>query len=120
MDEESNGELAFLDNLLKQNNRSISLLVYRKHTDTDQYLQYSSEHQTNYKESVASSLFNRAYFIITNKDDLTKENARIKQGLKKNGYQESIISKIFNRITKIMACPSYKSKHKIFKRKRSE
>ena len=99
MDEESNGELAFLDNLLKQNNRSISLLVYRKHTDTDQYLQYSSEHQTNYKESVASSLFNRAYFIITSKDDLTKENSRTKEVLKVNGCQESIIRKNLKKIT---------------------
>ena len=33
--------------------------------------------------------------IITNRDDLTKENARIEQVLKKNRYQESIISKIF-------------------------
>ena len=44
-------------------------------------------------------MFNRAYSIITNKDDLDKENARIKQVLKENGYQESIISKIFKRIT---------------------
>ena len=44
-------------------------------------------------------MFNRAYSIITNKNDLDKENARIKQVLKKNGYQESIISKIFKRIT---------------------
>ena len=35
------------------------------------------------------------YFIISNKYYLTKENAKIKQMLKKNGYQESIISKIF-------------------------
>ena len=40
-------------------------------------------------------LFNRAYSIITNKDDLTKENPRVKQVLKENEYQESIISKIF-------------------------
>ena len=50
-------------------------------------------------KQVDSSLFNRAYSIITNKDDLNKENARIKQVLKENGYQESIISKIFKRIT---------------------
>ena len=56
----------------------ISVLVHRKPTLTDQYLHYS---------------------IITNKDDLTQENARIKQVLKENGYQESIISKIFKRIT---------------------
>ena len=37
--------------------------------------------------------------MITNKDDLTKESVRIKQVLKENGYEESIISKIFKRIT---------------------
>ena len=39
-----------------------------------------------FKESVVSSFFNRAYSIITNKDDLHKESARIKQVLKENGY----------------------------------
>ena len=97
MEEESNGELVFLDTLLKQNNRKISLLVYRKPMHTDQYLHYSSHHQTSCKESIVSSMFNRAYSIITNKDDLYKEKARIKQVLKENGYQESIISKIFKR-----------------------
>ena len=36
--------------------------------------------------------------MITNKDDLTKANARTKQLLKENGFEESIISKIFKRI----------------------
>ena len=80
-------------------------MVYRKPTHTDQYLQYSSHHQTSCKESVVSSLFNRAYSIITNKDDLHKENARIKQVLKKNGYQKRIISKIFKRITNNHSLP---------------
>ena len=88
MEEESNGQLAFLDTLLKWNNAEISVLVYRKPTHTDQYLYYSSHHQTSCKESVVSSLFNRAYSIITNKDDLHKENARIKQVFKENGYRE--------------------------------
>ena len=100
MEEESNGEVvAFLDTLFKQNNGKTSVLVYRKPTHTDQYLHYSPYHQTSCKEKVVSSLFNRAYSIITNKDDLTKENARLKQVPKENGYQESIIIKIFKRIT---------------------
>ena len=99
MEEESKGELALLDTLLKQNIEKISVVVYRKPTHTDKYLHYSSHHQTSCKESAVSSLFNRTYSIITNKDDLTKENARIKQVVKENGYQESIISKIFKRIT---------------------
>ena len=87
MDEETNGKLAFLDTLLKPNDGKFSVLVYRKPTSTDQYLHYRSRHQTSCKESFVSSLFNRAYSIIANKDDLTKENARIKQVLKENGYQ---------------------------------
>ena len=50
-------------------------------------------------------MFDRAYSIITNKDDLHKENAGIKQVLKENGYQESIISKIFRRITNNHSLP---------------
>ena len=46
-----------------------------------------------------SSMFNTAYSIITNEDDLHKDNASIKPVSKENGYQESIISKIFKRIT---------------------
>ena len=91
--------MAFLDTLLKRNNGKISVLVYKNTTNTDQYIYYSSHHQTSCKESVVSSLFNRAYSIIPNKDDLYKENSKIKQVLKENGYQESIISKIFKRIT---------------------
>ena len=66
MEEESNGELAFLDILLKRNNGEISVLVYRKPTHTNQYLHYSSHHQTSCKKSVVSSSFDRAYSIIIN------------------------------------------------------
>ena len=100
-DEESNEELAFLDALLKRNNGEIFVLMYKKPTHTDKYLHYSSHHQTSCKLSVVSSLFNRAYSIITNKDDLHKENARMKQVLKENGYQKSIISKIFQSLPQL-------------------
>ena len=105
MELESDGELAFLDTSLKRNNGEISVFVCRKPTYTDQYLHYSSHHQTSCKESVVSSLFNKAYSIITNKYGLHKEVARIKQVLKENGYQESIISKIFKRITNNHSLP---------------
>ena len=41
MEKESNGELMFLDTLLKWNNVKISLLLYSKPTHTYQYLHYS-------------------------------------------------------------------------------
>ena len=94
MREESNGDLAFLDTLLKRNNCEISVIVYRKPTHTDQYLHYNS-HQKMCKESV---VFSRAYSIITNKDDLHKENTTLKQVLKENRYKESINNKIFKGI----------------------
>ena len=105
MEEESNGELVFLDTLLKRNNENISLFLYRNPTDTDQYLHYTSHHQTSCKESAVSFLFNRAYSIITNRDDLHTENARIKQVLKEHGYQKSIISRIFRKITNNHSLP---------------
>ena len=105
MEEESNGELVFLDTLLKRDNREISVLVYKKPADTDQYLHYSCHHQTSCKGSIVSSLFNIAYSIISNKDDLDKENTRINEVLKENGYQESIISKIFKKITNNPSLP---------------
>ena len=61
---------------------------------TKQYLHYSSHHRTSCNESGVFCLFNRAYSIIPNNDDLIKENARVKQ----NEFQESIVSKIFERI----------------------
>ena len=44
-------------------------------------------------KQVARNVLLNIPLCITNKDDLTKENARINQMLKENGYQESIISK---------------------------
>ena len=88
MEGKSYVEQAFCDTLLKQNNGKISILVYRMPTHTDQYLQYSSHNEAGCKGSFDSSLFNRARFIITNKDDLTKENARIKLMLNENDFQQ--------------------------------
>ena len=56
MEKESNGELAFLDTLLKRNNGEISVLAYKKPTNTDQYLHYSSHHQTSCKIDIEKAL----------------------------------------------------------------
>ena len=60
---------------------------------TDQYLHYNSHHQTSCKETIGSSLFNRAYSVITNKDDLTKGNAKIKHVLKEKDIKKSLLVK---------------------------
>ena len=108
-EEESNGELAFLDTLLKRNDGKISQLIYRK------YLHYSSHHQTSCKVSVVFSLFNRVYSIITNKDDFTKENA-IK------GIKKEFLVKLLRELLLMRACLNRNSKRKpqISWRRRSE
>ena len=53
-------------------------------------------------------MFNRAYSIITNKDDLHKESIKKKQVLKENGHQESIISKTFKWIANNHSLPQSK------------
>ena len=83
--------------------RSLYWYIGSLHILTNTYT--IAHHQTSCKESVVSSLFNRAYSIITNKDDLHKENARIKQVLKENGYRESIVNKIFRRNTNNHSLP---------------
>ena len=80
-------------------------MQYRKPSHTDQYLHNSYHYQTSCNGSAVSSLLIRAYSIVTNKDDLHKENARIRQVSKENGYQKSIISKIFKRITNNHSLP---------------
>ena len=50
MEQESNGELAFLNTLI--NNRRKPVLLFRKPAHTDQYLHYSSHHQTSCKEAL--------------------------------------------------------------------
>ena len=49
---------------LCRNGTKIHILIYGESTYTDQYLQYSSYHQTSFKESAVFSLFNRTYSII--------------------------------------------------------
>ena len=68
MEEESNGELGFLDTLLKQSNGEISVLVYRKPAHTDQDLHYSSHHQTSCKESFIVSV--QVYIFPLNMRDI--------------------------------------------------
>ena len=85
--EESNGELTFLDTSLKRNNGQIFVLVYNtgsKHILSHTYITANYFLQLTY---ITSSLFNTAYSIITNKDDLHQENAKLKQVLRK-GHTE--------------------------------
>ena len=104
--EESNGALAFLDTLLKHNDGNISVLVYKKLTHADQYLPYSSHYQTSCMEDIVPSWFNRAYCIITNKEDLAKENAGKSKWEEKRGIKKILLINGLRKLPTIMACVS--------------
>ena len=78
--------------------RSLYWYIRSLHIPINTYTTALTTKQVARKVLLAPCLI-EAYSIITNKDDLHKENARIKQVLKENGYRESIINKIFRRIS---------------------
>ena len=85
---EKDGKLAFLDTEVQRKaDKSLSVSVYRKPTHTDQYLNAGSHHLDSVKNSVVSSLFNRAKAITSDLEDLDKEYKRISSVLKANEYK---------------------------------
>ena len=56
----------FLDTLLKRNNVKIFVLVHRKPAHANHHWHCNFRCQRNCRETVASTLFNRVYSIITN------------------------------------------------------
>ena len=69
-EEETEGKLPFLDTLIvKKEDGTVKLLVYRKPTHTDQYLNYKSHHTLHQKLDVIRTLYNRKDNILTEEDD---------------------------------------------------
>ena len=91
---------------MKLNIGEIFVLLYRKPTYTDQNT-YTTAHT---KQVARKVLFPPPGLIkhiplLQIKVTYTKKHARIKQVLKENGCQESIISEIFKRITNNHSLP---------------
>ena len=62
---ETEGQLPFLDLLLKRTNSGgLKLSVYRKPTHTDQYLNFMSHHPIDHKMSVVRTLLERSQNLV--------------------------------------------------------
>ena len=82
---EENSHLSFLDTLIQRNSDNIiSVRVYRKPTHRDQYLKFTSHHLARAKNSVITSLFDRAKNIIRNSSDQEKEENHLTAVLQAN------------------------------------
>ena len=109
-EEESNGQIPFLDTLIvRKPDGSIKLLIYRKKTHTDQYLNFSSQHPLHQKLGVIRTLFDRMNKIVTEEPDRLAEEQRIKKALSLCGYPKWA----FQRVKKQM---EEKSKKKLKKK----
>jgi len=75
----------------------ITTSVYRKPTNTGQYLNYNSNHPYHVKFGIAQSLFTRAIRLSSSEEDKLKEIYFIFEELKKNDYPLKVIHKAYNK-----------------------
>ena len=89
-----NDTFNFLDVMLNQRaDGSFDTSVYVKPTDKGLYANYSSHIPAQYKNSVISSLVNRAIKVCSTPENRTAELNRITQILVNNGYPQSLIDR---------------------------
>ncbi|XP_070577734.1 uncharacterized protein [Ptychodera flava] len=92
---EVEGQIPFLDTLIvRRDDGSVKLLVYRKKTHTDQYLNFASHHPLHHKLGVIRTLLDRSKNIITLEEDRIKEEEHIKMALSRCGYPDWSIKKV--------------------------
>ena len=96
---QENGAIPFLDTLIKpEADNSLSITVYRKPTDTDQYLQWHCHHKLTVKYSVVSTLTHRAKVVCTGPELLIKELQHLRKALTKCKYPKWALDKLERKI----------------------
>ncbi|XP_072024912.1 uncharacterized protein [Amphiura filiformis] len=94
-EEEKEGQIPFLDTLLiRKQDGTVKLLVYRKKTHTDQYLSFKSQHPLHQKLGVIRTLMDRKDKIVTEEDDKKDEEQRIRKALAVCEYPKWAMDKV--------------------------
>ncbi|KAI8479817.1 hypothetical protein Bbelb_424380 [Branchiostoma belcheri] len=94
-EEEKDNTLPFLDTLLvRKGDGTVKLLVYRKSTHTDQYLNFKSHHPLHQKLGVIRTLMDRCNSVVTEEEDKERETQHIRRALIRCGYPEWTFRKV--------------------------
>ena len=79
--------------MVRKEDGTTKLLVHRKKTHTDQYLNFNSHHPLHQKLAVIKTLLDRCNNIVTDPEDRRKE-VYITKALQECGYPKWAIRKI--------------------------
>ncbi|XP_072043043.1 uncharacterized protein [Amphiura filiformis] len=95
VEEEDQGKIPFLDTLIvRKEDGSLKLLVYRKKTHTDQYLNFQSQHPLHQKLGVIRTLMDRMDNIVTEEEDKKEEEIKIRTALAECGYPKWSLDRV--------------------------
>ncbi|XP_072028516.1 uncharacterized protein [Amphiura filiformis] len=98
-EKEHDGKIPFLDTLIvRKSNGSVKLLIYRKASHTDQYLNFESHHPVHHKLSVVRTLMDRMNNLVSDEDDKQQEEEKIKKALSLCGYPNWSFKKVKQQI----------------------
>jgi hypothetical protein len=87
MEEESNGQLPFLDVLIDHQNGNLSFGVYRKPTSTQRYITSDSYHPQSHKNAVFHSMTHRLCNSRISNENYLREKKTILDLGRLNGYK---------------------------------
>ena len=78
-EDETDGGIAFLDvRVSRTQTGNLQTSVYRKATHSDRYLNFRSDHPTQHKKAVLSSLMNRAEVLCSSEEERRKDRSHVK------------------------------------------
>ena len=110
-EKESEGKLPFLDTLIvKKEDGSVKLLVYRKPTHTNQYLNYESHHPLHHKLGVIRTLYNRKNNIVMEEADKREEEKKVQKALETCSYPKWTFEKVKNQMKQTKSKKATKNK----------
>lgn len=84
--------------IVRKADGSVKLLIYRKATHTDQYLNFGSHHPIHHKLGVVRTLMDRMNTIVSEDSDRELEEAKIKKALALCGYPDWSFTKVKRQI----------------------